>query len=236
MSAAKFAPAIVSVPTPNERRAVLRDASPEAQAAAHTRARRLGSVHDRIWRVHGCHSEEVVRSMSERQGSGATAQALRVVAFWLAALLIGASRADSLPLKADAVLVYKSERLLMLLRAGEVIAHFPISLGRHPVGPKTREGDARTPEGRYYIDWRNPDSRFYRSLHISYPNPNDLARAHSNGKPAGGDVMIHGMPNDPAMARISWDDWTDGCIAVANDAMDAIWSAVDDGTVIVIRP
>jgi L,D-peptidoglycan transpeptidase YkuD (ErfK/YbiS/YcfS/YnhG family) len=63
-------------------------------------------------------------------------------------------------LKADAVLVYKSERLLMLLRAGEIIGHFPIALGKNPVGPKTHEGDARTPEGRYYLDWRNPDSRF----------------------------------------------------------------------------
>lgn len=174
--------------------------------------------------------------MSGQQGSGVTVRSLRVAVLCVAALLVGASRAESPPLKADAVLVYKSERLLMLLRAGEVIAHFPISLGRNPVGAKTREGDARTPEGRYYIDWRNPDSRFYRSLHISYPNPHDLAHAVSAGKPAGGNVMIHGMPNDPALAKVSWDDWTDGCIAVANDAMDAIWSAVDDGTVIVIRP
>jgi murein L,D-transpeptidase YafK len=176
--------------------------------------------------------------MSGQQGSRVTAlsRRARVAVVWMAALFVGAAHADSLPAKADAVLIYKSERLLMLLRAGEVIAHFPISLGRNPVGPKTREGDARTPEGRYYIDWRNPDSRFYRSLHISYPNPRDLAQAHSTGKPAGGNVMIHGMPNDPALARISWDDWTDGCIAVANDAMDAIWNAVDDGTVVVIRP
>jgi len=179
--------------------------------------------------------------MSEQQGrrsrcQGVTARSLRAAAFCVAALLIGASHADAPSLKADAVLVYKSERLLMLLRAGEVIAHFPISLGRNPVGPKSHEGDARTPEGRYYIDWRNPVSRFYRSLHISYPNPNDLAKANHTGKPAGGNVMIHGMPNDPAVAQVSWDDWTDGCIAVANDAMDTIWNAVDDGTVIVIRP
>jgi murein L,D-transpeptidase YafK len=140
------------------------------------------------------------------------------------------------PAKADAVLVYKSERLLMLLRAGEIIGHFPISLGKNPVGPKTHEGDARTPEGRYYLDWRNADSRFYRSIHISYPSPRDLAHAHRAGAPPGGMVMIHGLPNDPLRASIAWDDWTDGCIAVANDAMDAIWNAVDDGTVIVIRP
>jgi murein L,D-transpeptidase YafK len=142
----------------------------------------------------------------------------------------------TVPAKADAVLVYKSERLLMLLKAGEVIAHFPISLGRNPVGPKTHEGDLRTPEGRYYLDWRNPDSRFYRSIHISYPSPRDLAHAHRAGMAPGGNVMIHGFPNDPDIAKVVWDDWTDGCIAVANDAMDKIWAAVDDGTVIVIRP
>jgi murein L,D-transpeptidase YafK len=136
----------------------------------------------------------------------------------------------------DAVLVYKSERLLMLLHAGEVVQHYKISLGRDPVGPKFEEGDHRTPEGRYVLDWRNPDSRFYRSIHISYPNPADLARARHAGVDPGGEVMIHGMPTDPAQAGLAWDDWTDGCIAVPNAAMDAIWDAVSDGTLIVIRP
>ncbi len=138
--------------------------------------------------------------------------------------------------KADAVLVYKSERLMMLLRAGRIIAHFPISLGRNPIGPKAREGDARTPEGRYYLDWRNPNSKFYRSIHISYPNPHDVAHAQRTGASPGSMVMIHGSPNDPIQAGLAWDDWTDGCIAVSNAAMDMIWSAVDDGTLIVIRP
>jgi murein L,D-transpeptidase YafK len=136
----------------------------------------------------------------------------------------------------DAVLVYKSERLLMLLHAGEVVQHYKISLGRNPVGAKLEEGDHRTPEGRYVLDWRNPDSRFYRSIHISYPNPTDVARARHAGVDPGGDVMIHGMPTDPSTAGLAWDDWTDGCIAVPNAAMDAIWNAVSDGTLIVIRP
>jgi murein L,D-transpeptidase YafK len=153
-----------------------------------------------------------------------------------AAYIVAATCHAGADTKADAVLVYKSERLLMLLRAGEVIGHFPISLGRNPVGPKTHEGDARTPEGRYYLDWRNPDSRFHRSIHISYPSPKDLVHSHRAGASPGGNVMIHGLPNDPVKAGIVWDDWTDGCIAVGNEAMDAIWNAVDDGTLIVIRP
>jgi murein L,D-transpeptidase YafK len=173
--------------------------------------------------------------MGEPHGRCAFGLRLQTLLLVVAGLFATTGHADQ-SLKADAVLVYKSERLLMLLRAGQVIGHFPISLGRNPVGPKTHEGDARTPEGRYYLDWRNPDSRFYRSIHISYPSPRDLAHAHRAGAPPGGMVMIHGLPNDPHLAQIAWDDWTDGCIAVANEAMDAIWNAVDDGTVIVIRP
>jgi murein L,D-transpeptidase YafK len=138
--------------------------------------------------------------------------------------------------RVDAVLVYKSERLLMLLNGGEIVGHYRISLGRNPVGPKLHEGDYRTPEGRYVLDWRNPDSRFYRSIHISYPNPSDWQRAQRSGVDPGGNVMIHGLPSDPVKAQLAWDDWTDGCIAVPNEAMDAIWNAVQDGTLIVIRP
>jgi murein L,D-transpeptidase YafK len=174
--------------------------------------------------------------MSVPHGARAFGSRLRSALLALIALAVSASSWADPSGKADAVLVYKSERLLMLLRAGEIIGHFPIALGRNPVGPKTNEGDARTPEGRYFLDWRNPDSRFYRSIHISYPSPRDLAHAHRAGASPGGMVMIHGLPNDPIMAQLAWDDWTDGCIAVANEAMDAIWNAVDDGTVIVIRP
>ena len=118
--------------------------------------------------------------MSEPHGRCAFGLRLQTLLLVVAGLFATTGHADQ-SLKADAVLVYKSERLLMLLRAGEIIGHFPISLGKNPVGPKTHEGDARTPEGRYYLDWRNPDSRFYRSIHISYPSPRDLAHAHRAG-------------------------------------------------------
>jgi murein L,D-transpeptidase YafK len=159
----------------------------------------------------------------------------RPLALLLIALAAAPTHAVERP-RVDAVLVYKSERLLMLLRAGEIIGHYKISLGRNPVGPKMREGDQRTPEGRYVLDWRNPDSRFYRSIHISYPGPADLHQARRTGVDPGGNVMIHGLPSDPVKAQLAWDDWTDGCIAVPNEAMDAIWDAVEDGTLIVIRP
>ena len=135
--------------------------------------------------------------------------------------------------RADAVLVDKSDRELQLLREGAVIAAFPVALGFAPEGHKTQQGDGRTPEGRYVLDWRNPQSRFYLSIHISYPNASDTAQAAARGVSPGGDIFIHGTP---WLAGVAGRDWTLGCIAVSNANMDAIWAAVPDGTPIVIRP
>jgi murein L,D-transpeptidase YafK len=139
--------------------------------------------------------------------------------------------------KADEVLVLKGERRLLLLRGGAVLKSYKVALGREPQGYKVREGDGRTPEGRYVLDWRNPKSRFYRSIHVSYPNHRDAARARALRVPAGGEIMIHGAPNGLGFVGrlVGW-DWTEGCIAVTNAEMDEIWQAVDDGTPIEIRP
>ena len=144
-------------------------------------------------------------------------------------------------LKADRVLVIKSERRLHLLRNGSPFASYRIALGGNPVGPKFFEGDGRTPEGIYALSGRNENSRFHRSIRISYPSPADRQRAWRYGGPPGGDIMIHGQPgpgNKSALKRIALapSSWTDGCIAVDNAAMDQIWAAVDDGTPIEILP
>ena len=153
-------------------------------------------------------------------------------------LVLGITAESFTPLQADEVLVVKSTRTLSLLRNGEVIREYPISLGGSPLGHKWQEGDRRTPEGRYVLDWRNPTSRYYRSIHVSYPDLVDATYARMAGVDPGGDIMIHGLPNGFAWANwwVGRWDWTDGCIAVANDAMDEIWAAVRDGTPIVIRP
>ncbi len=135
--------------------------------------------------------------------------------------------------RADDVLVDKSDRQLQLLRDGAVIATFPVALGFAPEGYKTQQGDGRTPEGRYALDWRNPKSRFYLSIHISYPNAADEAQAAARGVSPGGDIFIHGTP---WLATVAGRDWTLGCIAVSNADMDAIWTSVPDGTPITIRP
>lgn len=139
--------------------------------------------------------------------------------------------------QAKEVVVDKSERSLKLLRDGTVLGEYSVSLGGNPLGHKEREGDRRTPEGDYLIDWRNPNSAFHLSLHISYPDAADRARAAAAGESHGGDIMIHGLPN-------GWGflgslhlllDWTNGCIAVTDDEMREIWSLVPDGTPIRIE-
>jgi len=138
----------------------------------------------------------------------------------------------------DEVVVRKSERKLYLLRAGEIMRSYDIALGGNPEGHKQKEGDQRTPEGTYLIDWRKHDSDFYLALHISYPNETDRHAARRRGVDPGGMIMIHGLPNNPKYPRRDYltSDWTDGCIAVSNVAMIDLWVSVPDRTPITILP
>ena len=129
------------------------------------------------------------------------------------------------------MLVSKKNREMVLLRGESVLRTYRIALGREPVGPKRQEGDGRTPEGRYTIDWRNAKSKYYLSLHISYPDAADVARAREAGVDPGGDIMIHGLPDGARREG----DWTQGCIAVTDEEMDEIWGLVGDGTPIWIE-
>jgi murein L,D-transpeptidase YafK len=135
--------------------------------------------------------------------------------------------------RVDQIVVHKSRREMLLLSGESVVRSYRIALGRDPVGHKQQEGDGRTPEGRYVIDWRNPNSKYHRSLHISYPEAADLERSRRLGVDPGGDIMIHGCKpgvDHPAT------DWTQGCIAVTDPEIDEIWDLVADGTSISILP
>ena len=136
----------------------------------------------------------------------------------------------------DKVFVNKSARTLQLLSSNRVIKSYHIALGGNPNGHKQQEGDKRTPTGNYILDYKNEKSKFYRSIHVSYPNATDKARAKSQGVSPGGDIMIHGQKN--GFGHLAWvnqkRDWTDGCIAVTDDEMDEIMNAVKIGTPIEI--
>jgi len=140
--------------------------------------------------------------------------------------------------RADRVVVHKAERRLDLLSQGSILKSYRISLGGAPSGPKQREGDHRTPEGLYTLDYRKADSSFHKALHISYPSPADRAAAASAGRAPGGLVMIHGLPNGQGwLGRLHLAyDWTDGCVAVTNREIEEIWRAVPDGAPIELRP
>jgi len=136
------------------------------------------------------------------------------------------------------IVVNKSRRELLLLHHESVLRSYRIALGRDPIGPKTHEGDGKTPEGRYIIDRRNPKSAYHLALHISYPNLADCARARDLGLDPGGDIMIHGLPNGNGRLGSAHleTDWTQGCVAVTDQEMDEIWELVSDGTPIDIHP
>lgn len=140
--------------------------------------------------------------------------------------------------RVDLVRVDKSERRLWLMHGDAVVASFPVALGGNPVGHKQREGDRRTPEGRYVLDFRKRDSAYFRALHVSYPNADDIARAKRAGVPPGGAIMIHGQPNGMgALAAVTQArDWTDGCIALSNADMQRVWDLVPVPMPIEILP
>jgi murein L,D-transpeptidase YafK len=143
----------------------------------------------------------------------------------------------ALPL-ADRVLVRKGERKLYLMRGEDVLRTYKVALGARPEGHKQFEGDYRTPEGSYRLTRRNPNSEYFLSIQIDYPNDRDVARARRQGVKPGGAIMIHGQPNTPRKPRDYYAnvDWTEGCIAVSNSDMVEIWLMTPPDTPIEIQP
>lgn len=140
--------------------------------------------------------------------------------------------------KIDLVVVTKSTATMALMRDGKVLRRYRIALGDSPLGHKLTEGDQRTPEGRYILDYKKSDSAYYRAIHISYPNEEDKLRADALGIPPGGQIMIHGQNprSDLTAEEAQQYNWTDGCIAITNPQMDELWQAIDEGTPIEILP
>ncbi|MXV14605.1 L,D-transpeptidase family protein [Pedobacter sp. HMF7056] len=132
--------------------------------------------------------------------------------------------------RAEKVVVVKSSRKLYVQRDGKNIFTFPVNLGRNPIGHKQREGDGRTPEGRYTLDLKMWTSQYYKNFRISYPDSNDLRTAKRNGYKPGGDIMIHST----SARRSKLKDWTNGCVAISNAHLDTLFNYVAIGTEIEI--
>jgi murein L,D-transpeptidase YafK len=139
---------------------------------------------------------------------------------------------------ADSLVVEKAKRTLTLFSGGLPVRTYKVALGLQPTGDKIKKGDNRTPEGTFFIDFKNAQSKYYKALHISYPDIAHAQRASALGFSPGGDIMIHGLP--PRYASYGADhtqwDWTEGCIAVTDKEIDEIFSAVPTGAPIHIKP
>jgi len=142
------------------------------------------------------------------------------------------------PELADRVVISKAERKLYLYRGDEILRDMDVALGLVPVGNKEAEGDFRTPEGSYRLTKRNPASDYFLSIKISYPSDQDEQTARSRGIDPGGQIMIHGQPNEPrhSDAYYQWTDWTEGCVALSNADMVDVWLMTLPNTPIQILP
>lgn len=161
---------------------------------------------------------------------------MRVIAW---AFLLFSSAAFSAQLAAvDLVKVVKSERRLYLMSAGAVAKEFPVTFGANPEGHKQQEGDEKTPEGKYTLDYKKADSAFYKAIHVSYPNAADTEAAKKRGVSPGGAIMIHGQKNGLGWLSFAsqWFNWTNGCIALTNSDMEEVWQLVTVPTPIEIAP
>lgn len=130
------------------------------------------------------------------------------------------------------VQVHKADRKMYLLHNDRVLKSYDIALGFAPTGHKQFEGDGKTPEGAYFISHRNPNSEYHLSLGISYPNETDISLAEAAGRPPGGEIFIHGSPNNPISRR----DWTAGCVSVTDRQMEVVYSMIEPGTPIFLLP
>jgi murein L,D-transpeptidase YafK len=156
-----------------------------------------------------------------------------------------------LPLQEPRVVIRKTTRELSLYDGSKLLRRYPVVLGANAAGDKEVEGDRKTPEGNFYICTRNGASKFHKFMGLSYPAPPDAARGLKGRKISraehdaileahrkkecppwktalGGEVGIHGGGIDR--------DWTLGCIAVTNEAVDELWAALKMGDPVVIEP
>ncbi len=170
--------------------------------------------------------------------NGFPAVPMRLILLCLSLMIAVTAHAAPLRGKVTGIVVEKEKRIMTVFNGRKALKIYRIALGGNPVGHKEQEGDSRTPEGRYIIDAKNPNSSFHLSLHVSYPNKTDRQNARRKGVSPGGAIMIHGSPGGLGTLNALgfYTDWTAGCIAVSNEEIEEIFAAVKIGTPILIRP
>jgi murein L,D-transpeptidase YafK len=141
-------------------------------------------------------------------------------------------------LMVDSIAIHKEAREMQVFRKNVLLKTYTVHLGINPVGPKRCAGDYKTPEGLYFINCKNPNSQFHKSLGVSYPNVTDRQRSAKVGLSPGGDIMIHGLPNGEENVGPDryQNDWTWGCIAIRNGEIDELFDHTEVGTPLLITP
>ena len=156
-----------------------------------------------------------------------------LILFLISLPFLGSKKILAKQKKPNLVVIWKKKRILALYNRDKLIKAYRIRLGFNPQGQKQKEGDGRTPEGKYLITHKNPYSKFFLSLGLNYPNQADKARAAGKGNNPGSDIYIHGLGKKNILLHYLF-DWTNGCIAVTNKEIKEIYNSVDTGTVVFI--
>jgi murein L,D-transpeptidase YafK len=197
--------------------------------------RRLGSIHLDLATWPHSLAERIEQNMSTHR----CCRLLGLGAAVLVGLCAQSVAGSTVPgTSADSILIVKHERKLYLLRDNQPLRTYRIALGLSPSGAKEHKWDFRTPEGSYVIDFRLEHSHYFKALHISYPSPADLKRSSALHQSAGGDIFIHGEPNRPTkpMEYYRTRDWTNGCIALADEDLQELWNLTAGQTSVEIVP
>jgi murein L,D-transpeptidase YafK len=152
--------------------------------------------------------------------------------------------------------IEKAARKLHLYVGTCLEGSYPVALGRNWAADKVVEGDEATPLGEFYICSKNPRSKFFLSMCLSYPNVEDAERGLTAGlitpeehrdilaavrekrlppqhTRLGGQIYIHGQ--DPTVRPEAPKDWTRGCIAVENGTMQRLYDRIALGTPVLVR-
>ncbi len=150
----------------------------------------------------------------------------------------GARTTERISKPVDSIVIIKHSRQLTAYNHKVALKSFHVCLGPKPVGKKHFKDDGKTPEGIYYINGKNPNSHYHKCLGVSYPNDEDRRYAQSQGKPTGGDIKIHGLPNGKGFMAKEFGlvDWTLGCIALTDKEIDELYAHVEVGTCVNILP